>query len=132
VGGFSQGCYVSLVAALGSRFGGRIAGVVGLSGALPRGKAIKHELDGLTAVARQGQGQVMKVFLGHGTRDFLVPMRLFAETKGRVEKLVGGDAVEAHEYEGMGHVTIGKELLDVCGFLERVVPAERKDGIVHA
>ncbi|KAE8444341.1 hypothetical protein EG329_000651 [Mollisiaceae sp. DMI_Dod_QoI] len=40
IGGFSQGCAVSLVTALASRYQGKIGAVVGLSGYLPRGKKI--------------------------------------------------------------------------------------------
>lgn len=94
-----------------------------MSGALPRGKAIKNELEGFIATTGEDHAGPMRVFLGHGTRDFLVPMRIFHETKERVEKLVGEDVFEAHEYEGMGHVTCGKEFMDMCAFLERVVPA---------
>jgi hypothetical protein len=34
VGGFSQGCIISLLLGLGGRYAGRVGGVVGLSGAL--------------------------------------------------------------------------------------------------
>jgi predicted esterase len=74
VGGFSQGCAVSLVTALASRYKGRLAGVVGLSGYLPRGKKIKEERKGFKDVAGREEGNTMKVFLAHGTKDMLVPV----------------------------------------------------------
>jgi predicted esterase len=64
----------------------------------------------------------MRLFMGHGTRDMLVPMRVFRDAKSRIEKVVGGDVMECKEYEGMGHVTSGAEFRDMCGFLEKVVP----------
>lgn len=122
LGGFSQGCCVSLIAGLGSAYGGRIAGVVGLSGGLPHGKKIMREREGFVSVAGEGHDK-MQVFLGHGTKDMLVPMRVFRDTKESVEKQVGADAVVAKVYEGMGHQTCGPELRDVCEFLERILPA---------
>jgi hypothetical protein len=50
-------------------------------------------------------------------------MRVFRDTKARVAKTVGDAALEAHEYEGMGHVTSGPEFRDMCDFLEKIVPA---------
>jgi lysophospholipase-2 len=40
VGGFSQGCIVSLLLGLGGRYAGRVAGIVGLSGVLPSGSTV--------------------------------------------------------------------------------------------
>ena len=116
IGGFSQGCAVSLVTALASRYAGKLGGVVGLSGYLPRGKRIKG------GRAKFVKGGEMKVFLAHGTKDMLVPMRVFRDTKVRIKSTVGEEAVESHEYEGMGHVTSGVEFRDMCTFLEKVVP----------
>jgi lysophospholipase-2 len=50
-------------------------------------------------------------------------MRVFRDTKARVAKTVGDAALEAREYEGMGHVTSGPEFRDMCEFLEKIVPA---------
>jgi predicted esterase len=122
IGGFSQGCAVSLCTALGSRYGGRIGGVVGLSGYLPRGKKLRREREGFVGVGDGETGDKMRVFMGHGTRDMLVPMRVFRDAKSRVEKVAGEEVMECREYEGMGHVTSGAEFRDMCGFLEKVVP----------
>jgi predicted esterase len=120
VGGFSQGCAVSLVTALASRYQGKIGGVVGLSGYLPSGKKIR---EGRGRFVKGTDGKGMQVFLGHGTKDMLVPMRVFRDTKAKVENTVGEGQVESHEYEGLGHVTSGGEFKDMCVFLERLVPA---------
>lgn len=69
IGGFSQGCAVSLVAGLASgRYKGQIGGVVGLSGYFPKGRKIQA---GRKEYGKEG---VIKVFLAHGTRDMLVPV----------------------------------------------------------
>jgi len=116
IGGFSQGCAVSLVTALASRYAGKLGGLVGLSGYLPRGKKIRE------GRAKFVKGGEMKIFLAHGTRDMLVPMRVFRDAKARIESTVGEGVVESHEYEGLGHVTSGVEFRDMCTFLEKVVP----------
>jgi lysophospholipase-2 len=116
IGGFSQGCAVSLVTALASRYAGKLGGVVGLSGYLPRGKRIREER------AKFVKGGEMKVLLAHGMKDMLVPMRVFRDAKASIESTVGEGVVESHEYEGMGHVTSGVELRNMCTFLEKVVP----------
>ena len=33
-----------------------------------------------------------------------------------------GERVETNLYEGMGHSTVGAEVRDLCGWLERAVP----------
>jgi len=119
VGGFSQGCAIALLAGLASRYGGRVAGVVGLSGYLPRGEEIRKRRQSCAPV---GEGAKMKVFLAHGTKDILVPMRVFRDCKARVANTVGEDVLEAHEYEGMGHSTCGAEFRDMCAFLEAIIP----------
>jgi predicted esterase len=123
VGGFSQGCAVSLALGLASRYAGKIGGVVGLSGYLPRGPKIRA---GREQFKKNGEGKgVMKIFLVHGTKDMLVPMRVFRDTKARVGYTLGeneNELLECHEYEGMGHVTCGPEFRDMCSFLEKVVP----------
>ena len=119
VGGFSQGCAVSLVLGLVSRYAGNLGGVVGLSGYLPRGAKIKAGRKSFRE--SEGRGK-MKIFLAHGTRDMLVPMRVFRDTKTRVEYTVGEGVLESHEYPNMGHVTCGPEFKDMCEFLERILP----------
>jgi predicted esterase len=67
VGGFNQGCAIVLVAGLARRYKGQLGGVMGLSGYLPKGKKIRGERE---SYVKGG----MKVFLGHGTKDMLVPV----------------------------------------------------------
>lgn len=120
IGGFSQGCFVTLVTGLGSQFAGKIAGVVGLSGGLGAGKKIRETMSGFR---HENEAQKMRVFLAHGTKDMLVPIRIYRKTLERVQNIVGNEFVEGHEYEGMGHITSGREFLDMCQFLEKIVPS---------
>ena len=82
VGGFSQGCAISLLLGLTSRYAGKLGGVVGLSGYLPLAKTVE------TAVQRRGkreEDEGMKWLLAHGSRDQLVPVRLFRAYREKLE-----------------------------------------------
>lgn len=116
VGGFSQGCAISLVTGLSSRYAGKLGGIVGLSGYLPKGPKMQELRKKYLKESK------MRVFLGHGSKDMLVPMRVFREAKGKVEKIVSENKVRVEVYEGMGHVASGAEFRDMCGFLEEVLP----------
>jgi predicted esterase len=97
IGGFSQGCAISLVVALGSRYKGQLGGVVGLSGYLPSGGKLSAAY---REFRKDIEGEKMKIFLAHGTKDMLIPMRIFRAGKKRVQSIVGDAAVETKEYEG--------------------------------
>ena len=117
VGGFSQGCAISLLVGLLSRYRGELAGVVGLSGYLP----LEGKVGRLVAERKEGDKSVTKWFLAHGSRDQLVPRRMFTSYKESLEKWEG-DNIESRVYEGMPHSTIGAEIRDLCNWLERVLP----------
>ena len=86
VGGFSQGCAISLVAGLVSRYAGRLGAVVGLSGYLIGGKRVREGRRGYSrSHGKEGNRGEMKVFLAHGTKDMLVPMRVFREGREKME-----------------------------------------------
>ena len=119
VGGFSQGCAISLLVGLMSRCEGKLGGVVGLSGYLPLSGRVGKMME-----KREEKGQdtrQTKWFLAHGSRDQLVPRRMFMRYKDKIEGWEG-ERVEAKLYEGMGHSTVGAEIRDLCAWLERVVP----------
>ena len=131
VGGFSQGCAVSVLLGLAGRWKGEIGGVIGLSGYLPRGRRAWEGREELRKgrVAKQGvegegkEGEIrMRVFMGHGTRDMLIPMRVFRDARERVKYTVGEENLESQEYEGLGHTASGRMFRDMCGFLENIVP----------
>lgn len=117
VGGFSQGCAISLLVGLLSRYKGKLAGVVGLSGYLPlSGKVGRSWSD-----AKQEGQSITRWFLAHGSRDQLVPRRMFTSYKEKLGTWEG-DNVEAKVYEGMAHTSSGPEIRDLCSWLEKVVP----------
>lgn len=117
VGGFSQGCAVSLLVGLLSQYSGELGGVVGLSGYLP----LEGKVGRSVAERKEGNNSTTKWFLAHGSRDQLVPRRMFTSYKESLEKWEV-DNVEARVYEGMPHSTIGEEIRDLCIWLERVLP----------
>ena len=119
VGGFSQGYAISLLVELISRYEGKLGGVVGLSGYLPLSERVGKEMEGR---AEKGQEtRKTKWFLAHGSRDHLVPRRIFTRYKDKIERWEG-ERVEAKLFEGMAHSTVGAEVMDLCEWLERVVP----------
>ncbi|KAK0111255.1 hypothetical protein ONS95_001627 [Cadophora gregata] len=139
VGGFSQGCAVSFLVGLAGRFKGEVGGVVGLSGYLPGGRRAWEGRESLRKGRIEGQekqkdgeesnggdgrnGKMnMKVFIGHGTKDMLVPMRIFRDARERVKYTIGEENLESHEYEGLGHTASGAMFRDMCGFLEKMIP----------
>ena len=116
VGGFSQGCAISLLIALKSRYAGRLAGIIGLSGYLPLQQTITESLE-----AQDGlQEQPTRYFLAHGSRDMLVPRRMFTNYREKMERWFGGK-VDGRMYEGLGHATSGTEVRELCEWLEGII-----------
>lgn len=100
VGGFSQGCAMSLLIGLTSKYAGQFAGILGLAGYLPLADKIEQ--------LRAGQGLPEKVdsmptFLARGTNDMLVPRRYLGIVEKRLAELgLPAEQVERHDYEGAG------------------------------
>lgn len=117
LGGFSQGCAISLVTGLSERYRGKLGGIVGLSGYLPLSGKVLGEWE--PEEDRNG----INVFLAHGTKDALVPVRVFREYAEKLKATVG-EGVEIRSYEGMGHATSGAEFRDMCSFLEKILPGK--------
>jgi phospholipase/carboxylesterase len=86
LGGFSQGCAITLGAGL--RCPHRLAGLVGLSGYLP--------IADTTAAERHPANADVPVFLAHGQRDGIVPLARGAASRDRLQAL--GMTVDWHEY----------------------------------
>lgn len=123
LGGFSQGCAVSLLDNLVSqKYSGRLAGIAGLMGYLPLAEG--HTIQKLRAKA--GLPPVLgeiPIFLARGKQDQLVPSRYFEQARKKMHELgLNEGALETHEYEGLGHTLNGPVLKDMCAWLERVVP----------
>lgn len=123
VGGFSQGCALSLLTDLVSqKYSGRLAGVIGLSGYLPLADGRKLEDLRAHAGLNPTVGGV-EVFLARGERDQLIPKRIHNASIKRLQELgLTESSLEIHEYEGLGHSVSAPVLRDMCSFLERVVP----------
>lgn len=123
LGGFSQGCAMSLLLDLTSqKYSGRLAGIVGLMGYLPlsRGQRLQdlRSHAGLPPVV----GDV-PVFIARGLKDPLIPTGMWKRTLSRLEELgLNKESMEVHEYEGLGHTLNGRCLQDMCNWLERVLP----------
>lgn len=122
VGGFSQGCAITLLAGLCSgKYEGQLGGMVALSGYLPlveRIPAIRVE----RGLNEKPSGQV-PIFLARGQRDILVPKRYHRICKETLISLgVNESSIEGHEYEGLGHAVNGEELRDLCSWLEKILP----------
>ena len=117
VGGFSQGCAISLLLGLFSRWKGRLGGIVTLSGYLPLSRGVENKLKS----EKGSEWGSTKWFLAHGSRDQLVPLRYFKDYKEKLDSWTGVENVEAHIYEGMPHTTAGPEIRDLCAWLERVL-----------
>ena len=121
VGGFSQGCAVSLVWGLTGRFRNKVAGVMCLSGYLPlrdRIVALRKERE-----ADNAEKDTKQWFYVHGTMDMLVPLKLFVQGNQDLVEWVDKENIDGHVYQGMGHSTNSAELRDMLAFFEKVIPA---------
>lgn len=124
VGGFSQGCAISLVWGLIGRERDNVAGVVPLSGYFPLGDRIGtiRKERGLSEGADQAS-EKKKWFMGHGSRDVLVPTKLFRKQKEELAKWVDFERdVEDHLYDNMAHSFVAAELRDMLAWLSKIVP----------
>lgn len=130
VGGFSQGCAVSLVWGLIGRFRNKVGGMVCLSGYFPlRDKIgeLRKQRPAEGSTEEQGESNLpekggKKWFYVHGTMDMLISTKLYMQGKEELAKWVDKDDIEEHLYPGMGHSTSAAELRDLLGFLDKVVP----------
>jgi phospholipase/carboxylesterase len=108
LGGFSQGCAVTLGAGL--RYGQRLAGLAGLSGYLP--------LASLTAAERRDANALTPIFLAHGQRDPVIALPRASASRDALAAL--GYAVEWHEYP-MEHSVSAEEVAHLQRFLLKVL-----------
>jgi len=106
--GFSQGCAVALMA--GVRHHQRLAGLAGLSGYLP--------LADTTAAERHAANVGVPVFLGHGSRDGVVPMARGAAARDLLAGL--SHPVEWHDYP-MEHSVCAEEVAALNDWLLKVL-----------
>lgn len=102
IGGHSQGACMSLYTAY--NYIELLGGVLACNGVLfPEAEIV-------------GNKNQLKVFLGHGYNDMVIPMYFHNESIKRIENYEG---VEKHYYEGIGHGIGTLELNDMGGFLNK-------------
>jgi len=119
--GFSQGCALSLLTELTSRYSGRLAGIVGLMGYLPLPERIQHLRTeaGLPHIVGE-----ISMFLAKGGSDRLIPRSKWDESLKKLRELgTSESAMEVHEYQGLGHTVSPALLRDLSVWLERILPA---------
>jgi phospholipase/carboxylesterase len=104
LGGFSQGCAITLGAGL--RYGQRLAGLVGLSGYLPLASA--------TAAERKDANALTPIFLAHGQRDPVIGIERALATREALQRL--GYDVQWHTYP-MEHSVSAEEVAELQRFL---------------
>lgn len=117
--GFSQGCALSLLTELTSRYSGRLAGIVGLMGYLPlvdKIQKMRSEAD-LPHIV----GEV-PLFLARGSKDRLIPYSKWNETLSNLKELGFGTSLEVKDYHDLGHSLSPVVLQDLLIWLERLVP----------
>jgi len=106
--GFSQGCAMTLMAGL--RYGGRLAGLAGMSGYLP--------LADTTAAERSAANRDVPIFLAHGTQDPVVALQRGTASRDALAAL--GHAVDWHDYP-MEHSVCPEEVADLNRWLLKVL-----------
>ena len=112
LGGFSQGCAISLLVHLASKFSRKLVGICGFSSFLPlpdRLQDLRKDAD-----LRPEIGDVPILF-SRGTKDMLVPKRYHRICLQKLKDLgIRDELGEAHEYDGLGHTISGAILRDIC------------------
>lgn len=120
VGGFSQGCAVSMVWGLRGAWRDKVAGVLGLSGYLPNVRAI-IDADPPGGEESERGPRAAQWFFGHGMSDALVSIHLFAEGQKRLQRFVDREDIEGHVYDGLAHEIGGGEIRDIWLWLKKVL-----------
>lgn len=123
VGGFSQGCAVSLIWGLTGEWRDRVAGVCGLSGYFPRMEPAgsgKSEEANTTPPTTAPEW-----FFGHGMSDALIPIQVFAKGQERLQQFVQRDKIEGHVYDDLAHEIGRGEIRDIWLWLKRVLQEDQ-------
>ena len=121
VGGFSQGHATTLLTGLLSKYSGKLAGLVALSGYLP----LIDRIDDLRSEAGlpKQMAERRPMFVVRGKADIAIPRRYLKMQMDKLRDLGYKDEeIELHEYEGLQHTSSGQELRDLCIWLEKILP----------
>ncbi|KAI9023649.1 Phospholipase/carboxylesterase/thioesterase [Phycomyces nitens] len=110
LGGFSQGCALSLFTGLTTEY--KLAAIIGCSGRIPRANKI---LPAMTEA-----NKTTPILMCHGDDDPVVSFEYGQECAARL-KMWGYD-VEFKPYPDLGHSASPQEVLDISSFLEKNIP----------
>ncbi len=108
LGGFSQGCAMTLQAGL--RYPQKLAGLMCLSGYLP--------LADKAAAERHAANQDTPIFMVHGTMDPVIPIGRAIASRDLLKQL--GYQVEWHDYP-MQHSACAEEVQHISAWLQKVL-----------
>ncbi|KAI8354364.1 Phospholipase/carboxylesterase [Mortierella sp. GBAus27b] len=112
IGGFSQGCTMSLLSALTSEY--RLGGILALSGYIPiHGKFMTMVADA---------NRKTPIFWGHGDADQVVKYDWGERSVALLRE--HNYSVEFHTYPRMAHSACEQELKDIEAFLIKTIPQE--------
>lgn len=120
VGGFSQGCAMSLLVGLTSKYAGKLAGVMGIGGYLPIADQIAEMREEAGLPKEVGD---LNILFTRGTKDILVPKRYFKQCHERLVELgANQDCMTLQEFEGLGHSLSAMVMRNMCEWLEKILP----------
>ncbi|MGW8394596.1 alpha/beta hydrolase [Pseudoduganella sp. HUAS MS19] len=108
LGGFSQGCAMTLQAGL--RYPKKLAGLMCLSGYVPLADKVAAE--------RHAANQETPIFMAHGTMDTVIPINLAMASRHLLTQL--GYTVEWHDYP-MPHASCSEEMRHISAWLKKVL-----------
>jgi phospholipase/carboxylesterase len=108
LGGFSQGCAMTLQAGL--RYPKKLAGLMCLSGYVPLADKVAAE--------RHAANQETPIFMVHGRMDPVIPIARAVASRDLLEKL--GYQIEWHDYP-MQHSACAEEVQHISAWLKKVL-----------
>lgn len=121
VGGFSQGCVISLVWSVVGKNRHNVAGLICIGGYFP----LAHRLETIRT-ERNIQDQAeekRKWYYVHGSADQIVPPSMYDQGQEILAKWVGKDNIETRLIDGLAHNTNDVILRGMLRFFNRVIPA---------
>ncbi|KAI9254684.1 Phospholipase/carboxylesterase/thioesterase [Sporodiniella umbellata] len=111
VGGFSQGCVLSLLTGLTSEY--KLAGIIGCSGWL----ALANKISSMASEANKKT----PILMCHGNQDPVVRFEYGKESAEKLQSL--NYDVTFKNYPGLAHSADPKEIQDIAHFLNTVLPS---------
>ena len=120
VGGFSQGCVISLVWSIVGRNRHNVAGVLPMCGYFPlahRLEAVRKERD-----IQDEVGEKRKWYYIHGKADLIIRPIMYEQGQEILAKWVGKDRIETRLIDGLGHDMNDVVLRGMLRFFNAVIP----------